>query len=77
MAVFIEGKEMSPCICSKVKYALGLKHIRPNNKKQCTQEYWNKIVDYFGKLESKNKEEIESAKQKLFLFQKKSSEGTE
>lgn len=59
------GKQLSPCICSKVKYALGLKEKAKNNKK-CTQTYWNKVVDMLGKGLPKNI--INTAKNRTDLF---------
>lgn len=33
-------KQISPCIASKVKYALNLKSKEPKNNKKCSQNYW-------------------------------------
>ena len=33
-------KQISPCIVSKVKFALDIKSILPNNKKICSKNYW-------------------------------------
>ncbi len=47
--VKINGIEQSPCIVAKAKFALGLTTHHPTNKKTCSIEYWNKIVNYLGK----------------------------
>jgi hypothetical protein len=55
---------------SKVKFALGLKSEIPINKKQCSQEYWNKVVSYFGNLEGCTEEQIQKAKNRKDLFKR-------
>jgi len=41
---YINGLEKSPSICSKAKYALGLKKVKPQNVKTCSAEYWVEVV---------------------------------
>ena len=53
MLILIENKQISPCILSKVKFALGIKSDMPLNKKRCSEEYWDKVVDYIGKINGK------------------------
>ena len=48
MLTFIDGKQISPCIASKAKYALGLKKVEPNNCKSCSRFYWEKTVKRIG-----------------------------
>lgn len=36
---------LSPCVCSRVKYALGLPNRFRGNKKKVTAEYWNRVID--------------------------------
>lgn len=38
------GSEISPCILSQIKFALGLKTTKPINNKKCSNEYWNEIL---------------------------------
>lgn len=38
------GTEFSPCIISKVRFELGITKIRPNNSKECSDDYWNEAV---------------------------------
>jgi len=58
MAYFkINGKEFSPCIISQVKYQLGLKRIKPINKKICSNKYWNEAVITVAIDYNKNEED--------------------
>lgn len=38
--------QISPCILSKARFALGMKDTRPNNNKSCSQIYWSRVVDF-------------------------------
>lgn len=38
--------QLSPCICSKVRFALGLKNSRSISSKRCSKDYWNKSIDF-------------------------------
>ncbi len=49
MPVFIDGKEMSPCICAQVRFALGITQRQPTNQKTCSTWYWNRIVYFLGR----------------------------
>ena len=64
MLTFSDGKQISPCIASKAKYALGLKTIEPNNSKPCRPSYWEKTVQRIGELNRVDSENIEKAKTK-------------
>lgn len=48
---FDNGKQISPCIVSKVRHALQLKSKRPFNDKKCTDSYWVKTINQVIKLE--------------------------
>jgi len=48
MAFMYQGKELSPCIVSKMKHALGLKLERPINKKRCCKQYWEQAAKAVG-----------------------------
>jgi hypothetical protein len=37
--------QISPCIASKAKFALGLKNERSFNTKSCSQAYWTRTID--------------------------------
>lgn len=43
-----DGTQLSPCICSKVRHALGLKQTPPNNDKRCSPLYWIEICERMG-----------------------------
>jgi len=68
MPVIINGKQVSPCICSKVRFALGLKHERPSTIKTCSQEYWNNVVEYLGNNQNLSRTKIDSAKSRTDLL---------
>jgi hypothetical protein len=54
--------QISPCIVSKAKFALGLKKDIPKNTKRCSNEYWKRAVKSVSKKYSLNDElKIESA----------------
>ena len=62
MATYDENKkELSPCIVSKAKYALGLKSIKPTNNKTCSLEYWEKVINTLAKSNSLKKDQIAAA----------------
>lgn len=52
MGVIINGREVSPCICSKAKFVLGLTTRPPINRKTCSNEYWADVVVYYGSIYS-------------------------
>jgi len=62
MLTFENGKQISPCIASKVRFALGLKMTEPQNDKTCSSEYWLKVVQRIGELNNLNSESIDKAK---------------
>jgi hypothetical protein len=39
------GKQISPCIAAKARYALDNQRNQPANQKRCSQIYWNKVID--------------------------------
>ncbi len=53
--------QISPCIASKARYALGYKDF-PNNKGECTSKYWERVIDTFGKNNNLNEIQIKNAK---------------
>ena len=57
-----DGKQISPCILSKVKYALGITNRKPKNNKKCSINYWNMLVENLGKYYRIDKQEIQSVK---------------
>lgn len=66
--VYIRGLEKSPCICSKAKYALGLKKVKPVNARTCSTEYWVEVITAFGKYYKVPTERIEKArKSRMYL----------
>lgn len=45
MAFFDQnGNQLSPCICSKVRFALELNETMPRNSKVCSINYWDRVV---------------------------------
>lgn len=52
MLLFENGKQISPCIASKARYALGTKNVKPVNNKRCSLIYWTKVIDVI--LENNN-----------------------
>lgn len=68
MAYRIDGIEMSPCICSKVKFALGIQNYYTGNRTNCSQEKWNFLVEHFGNLNNIARADIERAKLRRDLF---------
>tara|TARA_R110002049_G_scaffold7526_1_gene43439 strand:- start:1265 stop:1477 length:213 start_codon:yes stop_codon:yes gene_type:complete len=55
-----KGKELSPCICSKAKYALRLTK-EPRNNKQCTRRYWERVVGRISELNNINEKVLKMA----------------
>jgi hypothetical protein len=46
MLVFTDsGKQVSPCIASKARYALGTKINIPTNTKLCSKNYWERVIE--------------------------------
>lgn len=46
MLIFNDGNiQISPCILSKGRFALGLKDSRPTNTKRCSLRYWIRVID--------------------------------
>ena len=39
------GGEISPCIIAQVRFALGISKRHPINKKKCSDDYWNEVVE--------------------------------
>lgn len=68
MATIINGVEKSPCICSKAKFALGIENRHIKNKKKCSTEYWNEVVDYFAIAYDIPNEKIIEAKNRIDLY---------
>ena len=56
-------KQLAPCIISKAKFALGAKDIKPTNKKRCSLDYWNNVIDTLCENDPKLKTNIVSAKE--------------
>lgn len=58
---FPNGKQISPCIISKVRHALGLKKIHPQNNKTCSTTYWNNVCRLIGNKMGVSQSQIENA----------------
>jgi hypothetical protein len=59
------NKQISPCIASKAKYALKLKKSKPSNSKQCSLNYWLKVIDSIAHKYSVSCNLIEESKSKF------------
>ena len=68
MPVILGKVEMSPCIVSKAKYALGLKTNKPHNNKKCSEHYWIKVINYLGEQNELQHNIIEAARNREDLF---------
>lgn len=45
------GNQLSPCIVSKAKQAMGLSAVKGKiNAKKCTPQYWRKVVRVVGAI---------------------------
>jgi hypothetical protein len=62
------NKQISPCIASKAKYALKLKESKPSNSKQCSLNYWLKVIDSIAYKYSVSGNLIEESKSKFNLL---------
>ena len=58
---FPNGKQISPCILSKVRHALDLKKEHPQNSKTCSKDYWNNVCRLIGKKMRLSPKQIEDA----------------
>jgi hypothetical protein len=68
MAVIINNRAVSPCICAKVRYALGLPNNYTSSSKTCSQKYWDEVVDYFADLHNCTQQNKTQAKNRTDLF---------
>lgn len=55
------NKEIAPCIVSKARYELGLKSKKPNNRKFCSKNYWQRTIETLASHHKTKPEKIESA----------------
>lgn len=62
MIVDNNGKQLSPCICSKAKYAFGLKSTKPKNTVNCSKEYWERTIRAISKVRPNKFTEAEITK---------------
>lgn len=51
-------KQISPCVASKARYALGY-NKGYNNKKHCTENYWNRVIRTLGEINNLSEEKIQ------------------
>lgn len=56
--------QISPCIASRVRYALNLKKNKPTNNKKCSSAYWTKVIDTFSHIYTIKNSISEEAKNK-------------
>mgnify|MGYP003397766903 CR=1 FL=1 len=62
MITFITGKQISPCIAAKARFALYPNCTKPTNIKRCSQTYWEKVIDTLCENDPKLNLKKESAK---------------
>lgn len=62
------GKEISPCIVSKIKHALNVKNRYRYNSKRCSIDKWKEICNLIGKKNNKTKAEINKAIAKYSVY---------
>lgn len=48
------GTQLSPCICSYARFALGLKLLRPQNNKKCSYNYWLRVINHLSRVHNLN-----------------------
>ncbi|GGB30250.1 hypothetical protein GCM10011500_53320 [Mucilaginibacter rubeus] len=53
--------QLSPCIVSKVKHALGLPNRHKGNNKRCSQKYWIDVCNEVGANHKCSQSKIENA----------------
>ena len=71
MTFMHNGRELSPCIVSKTRHALGLKPNKPDNKKYCPLAYWEQAVQAVGERNNIDKAAIEAAKARYAEYVRK------
>lgn len=62
------GKELAPCIVSKVKYTLNVPNRYRGNKKSCSYNYWNDACEIIGKHYKCSSKSIKTAKSKFYTL---------
>jgi hypothetical protein len=68
MRLIINGREISPCIQAKAKYALGISNYRPRNIKTCSREYWIKVLLSFVSKYNLSSETLQRAIDRKDLY---------
>lgn len=43
------SSEISPCIIAQIRFALGISKKQPKNRKKCSNDYWNEVVEIIAK----------------------------
>lgn len=65
MLVFQDSKkQISPCIASKAKYALGMASKKPKNTKTCSFDYWKRVLEAICDFEKIEKPRLHQAIEK-------------
>jgi hypothetical protein len=59
------GIQLSPCICARVRFELGLTTKEPTNKTKCTKEYWERVVIEIGSKRNINGDVLTKVKLKF------------
>jgi hypothetical protein len=63
-------KEISPCIASKVKHALGVKNRFSGNNTTCSEQKWFEVCELLGNMNGCSKLKIETAKTRYSIYAK-------
>jgi hypothetical protein len=59
------GKQLSPCIISKVKSALNIKNRHRGNKTNCSKTKWDEVCEIIGKKSNLTDQAITVGKNKF------------
>jgi hypothetical protein len=54
------GSQISPYIAAKIRYELGISTKKPINQKNCSNDYWNEVVEIIGASNGISKSKIKS-----------------
>ena len=59
------GKQLSPCIISKVKNALNISNSHRGNKTKCSKAKWDEVCEIIGEKSNLTHQAIRIAKNKF------------
>jgi hypothetical protein len=56
------GRQISPCIAAKARFALNNKRNEPKNEKRCSKDYWKNVIETLCKNDPSLEQNKEKAK---------------